>query len=65
MMIFAVESKRCVAGAGILEIIINKPCHKKKLCSIILFKVDKSLKVGFHYAVLPLNLAICLKMEGN
>ena len=64
-MISTIELKRCVTSAGILGIIISKLCYKKKLCSIILFEVDKGLKIGFHYAILPFSLAVCLQVEGG
>ena len=59
-MISAIELKKCVAGAGILGIIISKLCYKKKPYPIILLKVDKDLEVGFYHIILPLNLAIRL-----
>ena len=64
-MIFAVEFEERVAGASILGIIIGKLCHGKKPCPIILLEVDKNLEVGFHYTILPLNLAVCLQVESG
>ena len=64
-MISAVKLKKCVANIGILSIIISKFCYKKKLCLIILFKFDKSLKVDFYHTILSLSLAIYLRTEGN
>ena len=64
-MIFTVELKNCVIGASILGIIISKFCHKKNLCLIILFKVHKSLEVGFYYTILPLNFAVYLLIKGS
>ena len=49
-------------SASIFGIIINKLCYKKKSYPIILFQVDKSLKVGFYYAILPYSLAIHLQV---
>ena len=62
-MIFAVKFKRYIADTDILGIIISKLCYKKKLCTIILFKVDKSLKFGFYYTILPLNIVIDLRIK--
>ena len=59
-MIFAIELEKYINGASIFGIIIGKLCYKKKLCLIILFKVDKSLKINLYYTILSLNLAICL-----
>ena len=49
-----------MTGASIFSIIINKLRHKKKLYPIILFEVNKSLKIGFHYAILFFYLTIYL-----
>ena len=51
--------------ADIFSIIVSKLYYRKKPYSIILFKVDKELKVGFHCAILPFNLADCLRVEGG
>ena len=62
-MISAIELKKCVAGVGILGIVISKLYHEKKLCSIILLEVDKSSEIGFHRTILSLNLAVRLQMK--
>ena len=54
-----------MVGANILDIIIDKLCYEKKLYPIILFKVDKNLEIGFYYTILSLNIAVCLRLEGN
>ena len=54
-----------MTGAGILGIVVSKFRYIKKLCLIILFEVDKNLKIGLHYAILLLNLTICLWVEGG
>ena len=59
-MIFGIELKRYMAGADIFGIIVSQLHHKKKPYLIILFKVDKDLKVSFHYAILPFGLTIQL-----
>ena len=64
-MISVIELKKYVVGAGVLGIIVGKLYHRKKLCPIILFEIDKKLKVGFNCTILPLSLAICLWVEGN
>ena len=64
-MISAIELEKCVADAGILGIIVSELCHGKKSCLIILLKVDKGSEVGFHRTILPLNLAVCLRVEGG
>ena len=64
-MISAIELKRCVAGAGILGIIVSELRHGKKSCPIILLEVDKGSEVGFHHTILPLRLAVRLRVEGG
>ena len=64
-MISAIELKKCIAGAGILGIVVNELCHEKKLCPVILLEVDKGLEVGFYRTILPLSLAVCLRVEGG
>ena len=54
-----------MANASILGIIVGELCHEKKLCLIILLKVDKGLEVGFYCIILPLCLAIHLRIEGG
>ena len=54
------ELTRRMANTSIFNFIINKFCFKKKLYLIILLKIDKNLKIGFHYAILSLVVAVCL-----
>ena len=62
-VVAAVQLKGCVAGASVFCIIIGKFSHWKKLYPVVLFKVNKNTEVGFYCAILPLNLAISLRME--
>ena len=64
-MISAIELEKYVADAGILGVVIGKLCHRKKPCLIILLKVDKGLKIGFHCAILPFGLTVRLWVEGG
>ena len=64
-MISAIELEKCVAGAGILGIVVSELRHEKKPCLIILLKVDKGSKVGFHRIILPFGLTVCLWVEGG
>ena len=64
-MISAIELKRCVAGAGILGIVVSELRHGKKSCPIILLEVDKGSEVGFYRTILPLSLVVCLRVEGG
>ena len=54
-----------MAGAGILNIVIGKLRYGKKSCLIILLKVDKGSEVGFYRTILPLNLAVRLRIESG
>lgn len=62
-VISLVELKKYVTDACILGIIVGKLSYWKELYSVILFKVDKKLKISFYYAVLPLSLFVGLRME--
>ena len=62
-MISAIELEKYMAGAGIFGIVVSKLCHKKKPYPIILLKIDKSLEVGFYCTILPLSLAVYLRVE--
>ena len=64
-MIFVIEFKRYITGTDIFNIIINKLCYRKKLYSIILFEINKNLKISFYYTILSFNLAIYLWIEDN
>ena len=64
-MISAIELEKCVAGAGILGIVVNKLRHGKKLCPIILLEVDEGSEIGFYHTILPLSLAVRLLVEGG
>ena len=64
-MISAIELKKSVANVSIFGIIIGKLRHKKKLCPIILFEVDKDLKISFHCGILSFGLTIQLWVKGS
>lgn len=54
-----------MASIYIFVIIISKLYYKKKLCLVILFKVNKSLKINFYYTIWPLGLAVYLQVKSN
>ena len=64
-MIFAVEFKRHIAGAGILGIVVDKLRPGKKPCPIILLKVDESSKICFHHTILLFGLPVRLGVESG
>ena len=49
-----------MAGADILDIVIDELHHKKKPYAIILLNIDKNSEVGFHYTILSFGLTIRL-----
>ena len=57
--------EKCMVSIGILGIVVGKLCYEKKLYSIILLKVDKGLKIGFHYTILLFGLTICLWIKNS
>ena len=64
-MISLIELKKYVTNANILSIIISKFCHRNKPYQFILLEINKNLKIGFYYIILPFNLAVRLQVEGN
>ena len=64
-MISAIELKKYIVGISIFSVIISNLYYKKKLCPIILLKIDKNSEVGFYYTILPLSLAIYLYIKGG
>ena len=64
-MISAVKLKKCITNTSIFDIIVNKLYYKKKLYQIILFDIDKDLKISFYYTILFLSLTIYLKIESD
>ena len=64
-MISAIKLKKCVAGTGILGIVVSKLRYRKKPCPIILLNIDKGSEVSFHCTILSLSLVICLRVEGD
>ena len=59
-----IELERGVTGAGIFSIIVGKFRHLQQLCLIILFPIDKCSKIRLYCAILPLRLAICMRLKG-
>ena len=64
-IISVIKFKKSIANTNIFDIIIGKLCIKKKLCLIILFKVNKDPKLGIYYIILFFNLAVYLWINGN
>ena len=64
-IISVIKLERCVDITNILEIIISKFCYKKKSYPIILFEINKNMKVSFHCIILLFNLAIYLLIKNN
>ena len=62
-IIYTVKFKRYMIISNIFDIIISKFSYHKKICPVILLKVNKSLKISFYYIILFLSLAIYLKIK--
>ena len=54
-----------MTSASIFGVIVDKLSYRKKLCLVILFKVNKDPKIGFYHAVLSFGLAVRLWIEDN
>ena len=52
-----------MANTCIFGIIISKLGYRQECNLIILLEIDKSLKISFYNTVLPLCLAICLRVK--
>ena len=62
-MVAVVEFAWRMIGAGIFGIIVYKLSYWYKPGPVILFEVNKDLKVGLHSAVMPLCLTISLRLK--
>ena len=63
-VVAAVQLKWCVAVASIFCIIIGELSHWKELCLVVLLEFDEDTEISFYCAVLPLGLAVSLRVEG-
>ena len=61
----AIQLEGSIAGAGIFRITIDEFSHWQESCLVILLVVDKGPEVGFHSAVLPFCLTVCLGVESG
>lgn len=61
----AIQFQRGKASASVFRIIIKGFSYQQKLCSVILFVVDKYLKVELYCIVLLFGLAVSLGVEGG
>ena len=55
-----IKLKKCITGISIFGIIVSKLCQIKKLCLVILLKIDKNSKVSFYHAILLSRLTVYL-----
>ena len=61
----AVELERHVPRTGVFCIIISEFRHGQEPRPVVLFVINEGSKVNFHRTVLPLNLAVGLRVEGS
>lgn len=63
-MIAAIEFKRRMTDTGIFCIIVGKFSYWEKSNPVILLIIDEGMEISFYSTILPLCLAISLRMEG-
>ena len=56
---------RCGAGTRILDVVVSELSYWQKPSPVILLIINKRFEVYLHGAVLPLGLAVCLRMKGG
>lgn len=64
-MVAVVDIERRVAGVRIFGVVVNKLSYWQKPSPVILLIINKRFEVCLHSAVLPLGLAVCLRMNGS
>lgn len=64
-MITAIQLKQSMANTRTFYIVISKFGYWQELCLILLFKINKCLKIRFYYTILTFDFAISLNVEGG
>lgn len=64
-VIATVELQNCIASSCIFGSVIDKFNYRNKPSLIILLAIDKSFEIDFYYIVLPLSLAISLRIKSS
>ncbi len=64
-VVITIELEMGVTGAGILGVVVGKLHHWQWPCLVVLLLIDECSEVCFHSAVLSLDLAVCLRVEGS
>ncbi len=54
-----------MTNAGIFHIIVSKFNYRKKLGLFVLFVIDKKLEIDLHHTVMPIGLAIHLRVKSS
>ena len=60
---FIIKLKKYIVNVYIFSIIISKIKYLKEISLIILYKINKNLKISFYYTILPFYLLICLRIK--
>ncbi len=60
-----VRLEKSVADAGVFRIVIGEFRYRQQPSPVVLLIVDEDPEIGLHRVVLPLRLAICLRVEGS
>ena len=64
-MVPAIELERRIPRTGMFCNIISKFHYAQEPHPVVLFVINKGSKVSFYGAVLPLSLAVRLRVEGS
>lgn len=64
-MVAIIKLKRYVASIYNFSVVINNFSNSEEFNPIILFVIDENSKVSFYYTILPLSLAINLKIKSG
>ena len=64
-MVAVVEFEKHMAGARIFGVVVSKLSYWQKPSPVILLTVNKRFEVCIHGAVLPLGLAVCLRIKSG
>ena len=62
-MIAAIKFEQYVIGASVFGVIVRKLSHQYKPGPVILLEVDKNLEISLYTTVLPLCLAVSLRLK--
>lgn len=59
----AIKLEKSVAGTCIFYIVVRKFYYRQELCPVIFIPIDRYLEIGLNSGVLPLGLAIYVRIK--